>query len=34
MENFEFTDYEESADRLDYWLDEREYTLLDMKTVD
>jgi len=24
-ENFEFTDFKESADRLDYWLDEREY---------
>lgn len=24
-DNFEFTGYEESADRLDYWLDERGY---------
>jgi len=24
-ENFEFVEYKESADRLDYWLDEREY---------
>jgi len=24
-ENFEFTDFKEGADRLDYWLDEREY---------
>ena len=24
-ENFEFVDYQESADRLDYWLDERGY---------
>lgn len=24
-ENFEFTDYVEEADRLEYWLDEREY---------
>lgn len=24
-ENFEFVNYEESADRLDYWLDERGY---------
>ena len=23
-ENFEFVDYQESADRLDYWLDERD----------
>ena len=25
MDNFEFTDYVEQADRLEYWLDEREY---------
>ena len=24
-DNFEFTDYVEQADRLEYWLDEREY---------
>ena len=24
-DNFEFTDYVEKADRLEYWLDEREY---------
>lgn len=24
-ENFEFVDYQESAERLDYWLDERGY---------
>ena len=24
-DNFEFTDYVEEADRLEYWLDEREY---------
>jgi len=24
-ENFEFIDYQESSDRLDYWLDERSY---------
>lgn len=24
-DNFEFTDYIEQADRLEYWLDEREY---------
>ena len=24
-ENFEFVNYEESAERLDYWLDERGY---------
>ena len=24
-DNFDFTDYKESSDRLDYWLDEREY---------
>ncbi len=24
-DNFEFMDYQESADRLDYWLDERGY---------
>ena len=29
-DNFEFTDYVEQADRLEYWLDERKYQFVRM----